>query len=148
MSQKVQTLWTFQTLLVNEFPYRTTVAYNDNRGWEIIELCERVFPLEDKAAKIRDRYQNLITLATKTIMSPSDFGMVVLDTEMRGGDSSSSVALPSTTRPSAPDPIASAPEPAVVVQQSTDGGRDVPESVALQPTRDAVTVAGVHVAKD
>ena len=45
-----------QNLLGNEFPYPTTVAYNDNRGWEIIELCERVFPFEDKASKIRDRY--------------------------------------------------------------------------------------------
>ena len=43
---------TSQQLLVTEYPYRTTVAYNDNRGWEITELCERVFPMDDTAAKM------------------------------------------------------------------------------------------------
>jgi hypothetical protein len=79
-------------LLVTEYPYNKTtiVAYNDNRGWKIIELCERVFPMDDKAAKINERCQNLITLASNAVLSllsPSDFGMVVLDDAMQGGAS-------------------------------------------------------------
>ena len=70
---------TSQQLLVTEYPYRTTVAYNDSRGWEIIELCERVFPMSDKAATIQSRYPSLITLASNAVLSPGDFGMVVLE---------------------------------------------------------------------
>ena len=44
--------------------------------------------MDDKAAKINERYQNLITLAsTAVMMSPSEFGMVVLDDAMQGGAS-------------------------------------------------------------
>ena len=139
---------TSQQLLVTEYPYRTTVAYNDNRGWGIIELCERVFPMDDKAAKINERYQNLITLASNAVLSPSDFGMVVLDDAMQGGASGSA-------RGGLPAPTAAVssgsqrlPVQAQSREQPTRESRAVPESVAVEQNRDVVTVAGVQVTKD
>ena len=29
-------------VLVVDWPYRTTLAYHDIRGWEVIELCEKI----------------------------------------------------------------------------------------------------------
>ena len=137
---------TSQQLLVTEYPYRTTVAYNDNRGWEIIELCERVFPMDDKAAKINERYQSLITLASTAVLSPSEFGMVVLDDAMQGGASGSAGGgLPAPS--SAVSSEAQRPQ-AQPMEQSSMERRAVPESVAVQQNRDVVTVAGVQVTKD
>lgn len=49
--------------LVLDWPYRTTIAYHDIRGWEVIELCERLFPMVEKAAPIVEGgYQRLLTL--------------------------------------------------------------------------------------
>ena len=49
--------------LVVDWPFRTTVAYHDIRGWEVIELCERIFPMAEKAAPIVEGgYQRLLTL--------------------------------------------------------------------------------------
>ena len=39
--------------LVTEWPYRTTVGFHDTHGWEVIELCERLFPMENRAATIQ-----------------------------------------------------------------------------------------------
>ena len=38
--------------LVVDWPYRTTLAYHDIRGWEVIELCEKIFTMEDREAPV------------------------------------------------------------------------------------------------
>lgn len=80
--------------LVVDWPFRTTVAYHDIRGWEVIELCERIFPMSDRAAAISGGYQRLLTLLSKEVMSISDFGMVISEVTVDEGASSSSAAQP------------------------------------------------------
>ena len=82
------------------------------------------------------------------MLSPSDFGMVVLDDAMQGGASGSA-------RGGLPAPTAAVssgsqrlPVQAQSREQPTRESRAVPESVAVQQNRDVVTVAGVQVTKD
>ena len=64
--------------LVVDWPYRTTLAYHDIRGWEVIELCERWFPMSDRAAPIVEGgYRRLLILLSKSVLSIADFGMVI-----------------------------------------------------------------------
>ena len=60
-----------------EWPYRTTLGYHDARGWEFIELCEKIFPMSDRSAPISGKYARLLTILSKTVMSVDAFGMVV-----------------------------------------------------------------------
>ena len=60
--------------LVVEWPYRTTVGYHDARGWEVVELCERLFPMEDRAARLDGNYQKLLTILSKDVMSVAELG--------------------------------------------------------------------------
>ena len=46
--------------LVTEWPFRTTVGYNDARGWEVIELCERLFTMDERSAPVKGNYQKLL----------------------------------------------------------------------------------------
>ena len=92
--------------------------------------------------------RNLITLASNAVLSPSDFGMVVLDDAMQGGASGSA-------RGGLPAPTAAVssgsqrlPVQAQSREQPTRESRAVPESVAVEQNRDVVTVAGVQVTKD
>ena len=63
--------------LVTEWPYRTTLGYHDIRGWEVIELCEKIFPMPDRSASISGNYARLLTILSKTVMSVDEFGMVI-----------------------------------------------------------------------
>ena len=42
--------------LVVDWPFRTTVAYHDIRGWEVIELCERIFPMAEESSSYCGRW--------------------------------------------------------------------------------------------
>ena len=65
-----------------DWPFRTTLGHHDIRGWEVIELCERIFPMDDRSAAIDGNYTRLLTILSKTVMSVADFGMVVTETEL------------------------------------------------------------------
>ena len=90
--------------------------------------------MDDKAAKINERYQNLITLASNAVLSllsPSDFGMVVLDDAMQGGASSSAGGgLPAPTAAMSPGSQRLQLNPV-----SNQQGRVVPYQIALQFNR-------------
>ena len=61
---------------IDEWPYRTTVAYRDGQGWQVIELCQSVFQLDEREAPL-EGFNKLITLLSKNIISLVDFGMVM-----------------------------------------------------------------------
>ena len=44
------TLMPTREYLVVEWPYRTTVALHDTLGWQVIELCEKLFTMDERAA--------------------------------------------------------------------------------------------------
>ena len=62
---------------ISDWPYRTTVGYRDGVGWQVIELCQSVFQLDDRAAPISGGYNQLITLLSKDVVSIVDFGMAM-----------------------------------------------------------------------
>ena len=51
--------------LVVDWPFRTTLGHHDIRGWEVIELCERIFPMDDRSAAIDGNYTRLLTILSK-----------------------------------------------------------------------------------
>ena len=55
-----------------EWPYRTTVGYRDGPGWQVIELCQSVFQLDEREAPLDAGYKKLITLLSKKIISLVD----------------------------------------------------------------------------
>ena len=54
---------------IHEWPYRTTVGYHDTHGWQVLELCESVFQLDERATPISGGYWKLVTLLSKNIIS-------------------------------------------------------------------------------
>ena len=75
-----------------EWPYRTTVGYRDDQGWQILELCQSVFQLDEREAPIDGGYKKLVTLLSKKIISLVDFGMVINSTAVAGTSGSSASA--------------------------------------------------------
>ena len=51
--------------LVVDWPFRTPLGRHDIRGWEVIELCERIFPMDDRSAAINGNYTRLLTILSK-----------------------------------------------------------------------------------
>ena len=41
---------------IDEWPYRTTVGYRDGPGWQVIELCQSVFQLDEREAPLDAGY--------------------------------------------------------------------------------------------
>ena len=62
---------------IDEWPYRTTVGYRDDQGWQILKLCQSVFQLDEREASMGGGYKKLVTLLSKKIISLVDFGMVM-----------------------------------------------------------------------
>ena len=60
---------------ISDWPYRTTVGYRDGVGWQVIELCQSVFQLDDRAG-----FSKLLTILSKQVVSIVDFGMAMTDT--------------------------------------------------------------------
>ena len=78
-----------KTHKLDEWPYRTTLGFRDNLGWQVIELCQSVFQLDEREAAINPPYQCLLTLLLKNIVSVADFGMVLTSTTVGSAAESS-----------------------------------------------------------
>ena len=66
-----------QKYTIDQWPYRTTVGYLDGQGWQVLELCQSVFQLDEREAAIPGGYGKLVTLLSKEIIAVTDFGMFV-----------------------------------------------------------------------
>lgn len=157
-----------QNNLVHEWPYRTTVAMSDTGQWFVIELCEKYFYMQDRSQPIKDNYRRLLTLLTKSVVSTSDFGMMVVDSHLSSSVASQSSNAPAlvpddpmigeggaSTRKRTADSVSQAlsgdPQPSsnleapVGLQSSADGS--VPSSIAIQANLadSGVTIAGVQI---
>ena len=160
-----------QNHTIDEWPYRTTVGYRDGQGWQVIELCQSVFRLDEREAPLDGSYKKLITLLSKKIISLVDFGMVM--NSLVTADASDS----SASAPSQPDVEMSGRSATSAAhgrgggqqherggahQQTTTGRSDNPEiasggprdvpviptSIAVNASSDRMTIAGVEVTKD
>eukprot|EP00435_Cladocopium_sp_Y103_P033238 s948_g8.t1 len=138
-----------QKYLVTQWPYRTTVAFHDTRGWEVVELCEKLFSMDERAAPITGSYARLLTILSKDVLTVSEFGMVISDAvhtegdgqERSSGSRSSSTAVPVTGDASAAQqrPVAQTLQQQPDVQMSSPA---VPQTIAVEPA-DVVKIAGV-----
>ena len=77
--------------------YRTTLGFRDDLGWQVIELCQSVFQLDEREAVISPPYQCLLTLLSKNIVSVADFGMVLTSTTVGSAAESSEVTAVDAT---------------------------------------------------
>ena len=127
--------------LVVDWPYRTTLAYHDIRGWEVIELCERLFPMSDRAAPIVEGgYRRLLTLLSKSVLSIADFGMVISEPVVSERSSGSAAMQQSAQRPQPEAQEAVAEE-----MEDIEVAVEIPQTIAIAPRPDNVKIAGVDV---
>ena len=139
-----------KTHKLDEWPYRTTLGFRDHLGWQVIELCQSVFQLDEREAVIDPPFQRWLTLLSKNIVSVVDFGMVVTTPTVDVAAGSSDAM--ETTEPAVSATAGGAEhglggaqqqqhvEPAVPVSRPA-----VPTSVAIQPSADTMMIAGVEV---
>ena len=127
--------------LVVDWPYRTTLAYHDIRGWEVIELCERWFPMSDRAAPIVEGgYRRLLTLLSKSVLSIADFGMVISEPVVSERSSGLAAMQQSAQRPQ--------PEAQEAVSEEMEDieiAVEIPQAIAIAPRPDNVKIARVDV---
>ena len=120
--------------LVYDWPYRTTLAFHDTRGWELLELCKKIFTMSDRSAEIPGGYLQTLTVLTKRVMTENELGLQVVQPQERQQAEHQAPVRGSqngaTGRGDAPSPQ-----------------EDIPRSMAIEPSEDSVTVAGVVVTK-
>ena len=136
---------------MTDWPYRTTVAYHDTQGWQVIELCEKLFNMDERAAPITGSYARLLTILSKEVLTVSQFGMVISDAVYTEGDGRerSSGSGGSNARPVAGDgnnnpPAAVQPQRQEQPDLQMDGPA-LPQTVAAEADRSMVKIAGVEV---
>ena len=136
--------------LVTEWPYRTTVGFHDTRGWEVIELCERLFSMEERAAAVQGNYQKLLTILSKDVMSVADFGMVITDTTdvASGSSGSSGLQHGATGTPTSVEPMEVVEVPVETDAQQGSDQLHIPQTIAIQPNMESVKIAGVTVERN
>ena len=140
-----------RTHKLDEWPYRTTLGFRDHIGWQVIELCQSVFQLDDREAVINPPYQRLLTLLSKNVISVAEFGMVVTSSTADAAAGSSDVM--ETTESSSPVQAGGAEQGLGGAQQRVQPEESnepratpvIPTSVAIQPASDTMTIAGVEV---
>ena len=143
-----------QRYLVTEWPYRTTVAMHDTMGWQVIELCEKLFTMDERAAPITGSYSRLLTILSKVVLAVSDFGMVISDAIHTEGDgfgrSSGSGSVSTRANPVSGDGATGATRTSQEAQQREQPDEPMapaalPQTVAVEPHKTMVKIAGVEV---
>jgi hypothetical protein len=132
-------------VLVNEWPYRTTVAWSEHDGWCVLELCEKIFDIEERCKPIGQPYKNLLTIVTKNVCTIDQLGMVLNEQpgqQVQGGAQSSS----SSTVAQAPQDVQMSD---ALQPHATDAQRSSEIPVTINATGGVqsagVTIAGITV---
>ena len=163
---------------ISDWPYRTTIGYRDGVGWQVIELCQSVFQLDDRAAPISGGYNQLITVLSKDVVSIVDFGMVMSGVSavqpvipeasassgggsamtdsggalhgLGGAQQTTSVLSSGATTGSRHDPVRDVGTFHRANPEVSDRPAipTIPTSIAIEATQDRLEIAGVVVTKD
>ena len=119
-----------------------------------VGFAAKMFYVQDREGPIRDRYRKLLTLLSKERISPSDFGIVVNDRLPSRSSESSNVAMvgPQSVEHGEGGVFSAQANVSEPHLQSSDVQQqqrqpEVPTSIAIQPTRDNITIAGVTVSE-
>ena len=152
-----------KTHKLDEWPYRTTLGFRDDLGWQVIELCQSVFQLDEREAVINPPYQCLLTLLSKNNVSVADFGMVLTSTTVGSAAESSEVTAVDVTMPTATSggaehalggaqqrvsPTMTASSSAPDAKRQHQNMPNVPTSVAIEPFADRMTIAGADISRN
>ena len=163
---------------ISDWPERTTIGYRDGVGWQVIELCQSVFQLDDRAAPISGGYNQLITVLSKDVVSIVDFGMVMSGVSavqpvipeasassggtsamtdsggalhgLGGAQQTTSVLSSGATTGSRHDPVRDMGTFHRANPEVSDRPAipTIPTSIAIEATQDRLEIAGVVVTKD
>ena len=144
-----------RSVLLHEFPYRTTLAWHETEGWHMLELCMKVFYMKDPAKPIAGGYKKLLTIMSKVSTSAENLGIVVLSSQT-GSSGPSSSSNPSRfelfeTENPAPPPEQLAPQEEDTTSAPARPVRiDIPASLAVHRddghgATNGITIAGVTV---
>ena len=144
-----------KSVLLHEFPYRTTLAWHETEGWHMLELCMKVFYMDNPAKPIAGGYKKLVTIMSKVSTSAENLGIVVLDSQTRSSGPSSS-ANPSRFELFETDNPAPAPEELAREGDEAPAAparpvrMDIPASLAVHRddghgATNGITIAGVTV---
>ena len=163
---------------ISDWPYRTTIGYRDGVGWQVIELCQSVFQLDDRAAPISGGYNQLVTVLSKDVVSIVDFGMVMSGVSavqpvipeasassggssamtdsggtlhgLGGAQQTTSVLSSGATTGSRHDPVRDVGTFHRANPEVSDRPAipTIPTSIAIEATQDRLEIAGVVVTKD
>lgn len=135
---------------VIEWPYRTSVAFHDADGWCVLELCEKVFDMENRSKPLGFPYRKLLTILTKSVMNTEQLGMVVHESPaQRSSPSSGSGRGAGGAISSDAGQLTSSDQPMTVTSERAPVTRD--SSTAVLPVvaeRPSVTIAGIQVFPD
>lgn len=124
-----------ERFLVTEFPYRTTLAY-DGTAWHVVELCKKIFDMDDRALSIGAR--GAVTLLTPEILSPEQMGFMVHE-----DPTSTSSAQASAPAQRMDDQVEIAGNPPV--DRRPDAQLVPASNVQVVPDRSSITVNGVNL---
>ena len=144
-----------RNVLLHEWPYRTTIAWHEVEGWQLLELCEKVFYVKEPAKPIAGGFKKLLTIMSKIVTSAENLGIVVHASQSRSSGPSSS-SVPSRfelfeSENAAPPPERLMAEGAQASSLSDRPGTvDLPASLAVQTddghgATNGITIAGVTV---
>ena len=144
-----------KSVLLHEFPYRTTLAWHETEGWHMLELRMKVFYMDNPAKPIARGYKKLVTIMSKVSTSAENLGIVVLSSQTRSSGPSSS-ANPSRFELFETDNPAPAPEELAREGDEAPAApdrpvrMDIPASLAVHRddghgATNGITIAGVTV---
>ena len=144
-----------RNVLLHEWPYRTTVAWHEVEGWQLLELCEKVFYMKDAAQPIAGGFKKLLTIMSKVATSAENLGIVVHESQTSSSGPSSS-SVPNRFELFETDNAAPPPEQLMAEGTQASSGPNRPGNVELPASlavhRDdgygatnGITIAGVTV---
>lgn len=64
---------------LEEWPFRTTFALDDRSTWNMLEFCEDLRTMQDRAAAVEPGWKRLITILTNEALPPEQLGFVAED---------------------------------------------------------------------
>eukprot|EP00435_Cladocopium_sp_Y103_P066396 s333_g28.t1 len=132
-------------VVVTEWPYRTTIAWSEKEGWCVLELCEKIFDMNERSKPIGQPYKSLLTIVTKNVYTVDQFGMVLSDTpgqQVEGAAQSTSAS--SGARASQDVQMSETVQPSSTVSQPSG---NIPTTIDVTSGVESagVTIAGVRI---
>ena len=132
-------------VLISEWPFRTTIAWSESSGWCVLELCEKIFDMDNLCKQIGQPFKRLLTIVTKYMFTTDEFGMVLK--EGPGQSVQGSVESKPATSGAVASQDVQMSEPVQKIPTVVKPASEIPMTVdaTLGIQSEGVTIAGVKV---